>query len=107
MGDRFLVRQGCIKPLCDLLSCPDPKIITVCLEGLANILKAGEAEKVEGRTGDINVYVQMINGAEGLEKIEHLQEHENIEIYEEAVKILETYWQEEEEEEEEETLPPW
>ena len=88
--------QGCIKPLCDLLVCPDPRIITVCLEGLENILKVGEAEK--GNNADVNYFAQLIDEAEGLEKIENLQSHDNNEIYEKAVKILETYWLEEEEE---------
>ncbi|GAB4843046.1 Inositol monophosphatase 1 [Ancistrocladus abbreviatus] len=95
---KHLVSQGCIKPLCDLLVCPDPRIITVCLEGLENILKVGEAEKNLGNTGDVNYYAQLIDEAEGLEKIENLQSHDNNEIYEKAVKILETYWLEEEEE---------
>nr|AHJ25927.1 importin subunit alpha-1 [Senecio scandens] len=95
---KFLVREGCIKPLCDLLVSPDPRIVTVCLEGLENILKVGEAEKNLGNTGDVNVFAQMIDDAEGLEKIENLQSHDNNEIYEKAVKILETYWLEEEDE---------
>lgn len=99
---RYLVSQGCIKPLCDLLICPDPRIVTVCLEGLENILKVGEAEKSLGRTSDINLYAQLIDDAEGLEKIENLQSHDNQEIYEKAVKILETYWLEEDDE----TMPP-
>lgn len=100
--DRYLVSQGCIKPLCDLLICPDPRIVTVCLEGLENILKVGEADKNTGNSGDVNLYAQMIDDAEGLEKIENLQSHDNTEIYEKAVKILETYWLEEEDE----TMPP-
>lgn len=95
---RYLVSQGCIKPLCDLLICPDPRIVTVCLEGLENILKVGEAEKLAGGTGNVNLYAQTIEDAEGLEKIENLQSHDNNEIYEKAVKILETYWLEEEDE---------
>ncbi|KAG8370621.1 hypothetical protein BUALT_Bualt13G0002400 [Buddleja alternifolia] len=95
---KFLVREGCIKPLSDLLVCPDPRIVTVCLEGLENILKIGEAEKNQGSTGDVNVFAQMIDDAEGLEKIENLQSHDNNEIYEKAVKILETYWLEEDDE---------
>lgn len=95
MDDRYLVSQGCIKPLCDLFVCPDPRIVTVCLEGLENILKVGEAEKNMG-TGDVNCYAQLVEEAEGLEKIENLQSHDNNEIYEKAVKILETYWLEEE-----------
>ncbi|XP_022741616.1 importin subunit alpha-2-like isoform X1 [Durio zibethinus] len=98
---KYLVSQGCIKPLCDLLACPDLRIITVCLEGLENILKVGEAEKAGG-AGEFNHCAQLIEDAEGLEKIENLQSHDNTEIYEKAVKILETYWLEEDEE----TLPP-
>ncbi|KAL5783828.1 hypothetical protein ACOSP7_008857 [Xanthoceras sorbifolium] len=94
---KYLVSQGCIKPLCDLLVCPDPRIVTVCLEGLENILKVGEADKNLGNTGDVNLYAQMIDDAEGLEKIENLQSHDNTEIYEKAVKILETYWLDEDE----------
>lgn len=92
------MNQNCIKPLCDLLICPDPRIVTVCLEGLENILKVGEAEK--GNTGDVNYFAQLIDEAEGLEKIENLQSHDNNEIYEKAVKILEAYWLEEDD-----TLP--
>lgn len=97
-GGRYLVSQGCIKPLCDLLTCSDARIVTVSLEGLENILKVGEAEKDMGNTGGINLYARYIDEAEGLEKIEALQQHDNTEIYEKAVKVLETYWQEEEEE---------
>ncbi|KHN03948.1 Importin subunit alpha [Glycine soja] len=99
---KFLVSQGCIRPLCDLLICPDPRIVTVCLEGLENILKVGEAEKNVSNTDGVNLYAQMIDDAEGLEKIENLQSHDNTEIYEKAVKILETYWMEEDDE----TMPP-
>ncbi|GKV18461.1 hypothetical protein SLEP1_g28838 [Rubroshorea leprosula] len=99
---KYLVSQGCIKPLCDLLICPDPRIITVCLEGLENILKAGEADKNLGNNGGVNLYAQMIDDAEGLEKIENLQSHDNTEIYEKVVKVLETYWSDEDDG----TLPP-
>ncbi|XP_021772441.1 importin subunit alpha-4-like isoform X2 [Chenopodium quinoa] len=95
---RFLVTQGCIKPLCDLLICPDPRIVTVCLEGLENILKVGEADKEMGMNGGVNIYAQMIDECEGLDKIENLQTHDNNDIYEKAVKVLEKYWAEEEEE---------
>lgn len=95
---RFLAGQGCIKPLCDLLICPDPRIVTVCLEGLENILKVGEADKELGMNDGINLYAQEVDECEGLDKIENLQTHDNTEIYEKAVKILERYWAEEDEE---------
>ena len=90
---KHLVREGCVKPLCDLLLCADPKIVTVCLEGLENILKVGKAEKdTDIDNGDLNQYAQLVEEAEGLEKIENLQSHDNYEIHEKSVKILETYW---------------
>ncbi|XP_008781168.1 importin subunit alpha-4-like isoform X2 [Phoenix dactylifera] len=94
----YLVSQGCIKPLCDLLVSPDPRIVIVCLEGLENILKVGETEKELGKTDGINLYAQLIYDCEGLDKIENLQGHGNNEIYEKTIKMLERYWLEEEDE---------
>ena len=37
---KYLVHAGCVRPLCDLLTCSDVRIVTVALEGLENILKA-------------------------------------------------------------------
>lgn len=34
---KFLVQQGCIRPLCDLLTVNDAKIVTIALEGLENV----------------------------------------------------------------------
>ncbi|XP_047330906.1 importin subunit alpha-1a-like [Impatiens glandulifera] len=90
---RYLVSEKCIKPMCDMLVCPDATIITLCLEGLENILKVGGE-------GDAIYYAQLIEEAEGLEKIENLQNHDNTEIYEKAVKMLETCWKDEDEDDE-------
>ncbi|XP_062086288.1 F-box/LRR-repeat protein 4-like [Humulus lupulus] len=95
----FLVSQGCIGLLCDHLNCPNARILTVCLEGLENILKVGEADKEMGLNGGVNIYDKAIDECERLDKIENLQNHDNHEIYEKAVKILERYWAEEEDEE--------
>ena len=40
---KYLVHAGCVRPLCDLLTCSDVRIVTVALEGLENILKARPA----------------------------------------------------------------
>jgi hypothetical protein len=85
--------------MCDILVCPDPTIVTICLEGLENFLKVGKAEKSFGNMrDDVNLYARMINDAEGLVKIEYLQSHDNNEISEKAVKILKTYYLLEDEE---------
>lgn len=39
----------------------------------------------------VNVYAQMIDECDGLEKIENLQNYDNNEIYEKVIKILERY----------------
>jgi hypothetical protein len=95
---KYLVAQGCIRPLCDLLTIADAKIITVALEGLENILKVGDHEAKSNGTG-VNQMATFIDEAEGLYKIEQLQQHENHDIYEKAVKVLETYFGVEDEEE--------
>jgi len=87
---KFLVQQGCIRPLCDLLTVSDPKIVTIALEGLENILRVGDEEVRQ--TGGENQMAIFISEAEGLTKIEDLQQHSNNEIYERCIKILETYF---------------
>uniref|UniRef100_A0A0D3B8V2 Importin subunit alpha n=1 Tax=Brassica oleracea var. oleracea TaxID=109376 RepID=A0A0D3B8V2_BRAOL len=97
---KFMVSEGCIRPICDLLTCPDPRIIMVCLEALENILKVGEAVKSSGLTGDENLFGTLVEEAGGLEKIENLQSHDNDDIYQKAMKILEKFWTEDDDEEE-------
>jgi len=92
---RYLVEQNCIKPLCDLLTASDARVITVALEGLENILKVGEKDALD--TNGINRYAHLIEEAEGLDKIELLQRHHNHDIYEKVFKILENYFAAEEE----------
>ena len=94
---KFLVQQGCIRPLCDLLTVNDSKIVTIALEGLENILKVGEEDAKT--SGSHNVMATYIAEAEGLSKIEELQQHSNNDIYEKCIKILETYFGVEDEEE--------
>lgn len=61
---RHLVELGCIKPLCDLLTLMDSKIVQVALNGLENILRLGELEAKRG--GGINPYCALIEEAYGM-----------------------------------------
>ncbi len=97
---RYLVQQGCIKPLCDLLSCPDNKIIQVALDGLENILKVGEMDKdASDASADQNVnhFALYIEEAGGMEKIHECQNNINEEIYMKAFNIIGKYFSDEEE----------
>ncbi|NXL16049.1 IMA7 protein, partial [Setophaga kirtlandii] len=88
---RYLVNLGCIKPLCDLLTVMDSKIVLVALNGLENILRLGEQEANQSGTG-INPYCSLIEEAYGLDKIEFLQSHDNQEIYQKAFDLIEHYF---------------
>uniref|UniRef100_A0A4W3ITG3 Importin subunit alpha n=1 Tax=Callorhinchus milii TaxID=7868 RepID=A0A4W3ITG3_CALMI len=88
---KYLVNLGCIKPLCDLLTVMDSKIVQVALNGLENILRLGEQEAKQNGTG-INPYCSLIEEAYGLDKIEFLQSHENQEIYQKAFDLIEHYF---------------
>mmetsp|Transcript_9410 Transcript_9410/g.28374 ORF Transcript_9410/g.28374 Transcript_9410/m.28374 type:complete len:524 (-) Transcript_9410:1064-2635(-) len=83
----FLVRSGCIQPMCDLLSAPDPKIIKVAMDGLEQILKLFEKNKEAE-----NPAATAIEEFGGLDKLEELQHHENTDIYEKAVSLLVEYF---------------
>lgn len=92
---RYLVEQNCIPPLCELLTLMDAKIVQVALNGLENILRLGEQDAKA--TGGINSYAVLIEGCYGLDKIEYLQSHENMEIYQKAFDMIEHYFGTEEE----------
>ncbi|KNE58467.1 hypothetical protein AMAG_04038 [Allomyces macrogynus ATCC 38327] len=44
---RYLVNQGVIKPLCDLLASSDVRAVSTSLDAIENILKAGEYERAQ------------------------------------------------------------
>ena len=83
---QYFVHKGVIKPLCDLLESGQAKILLVAMEGLQNILKAGEElarEKYEGQmksaqlNGEIisqqiefvNEYAEYVEQAKGLDRV--------------------------------------
>ncbi|KAM6427792.1 importin subunit alpha-7 isoform 1-T1 [Liasis olivaceus] len=99
---KYLVNLGCIKPLCDLLTVMDSKIVQVALNGLENILRLGEQEAKQSGAG-INPYCSLIEEAYGLDKIEFLQSHENQEIYQKAFDLIEHYF---DSEDDDSTLAP-
>ncbi|XP_011309291.1 importin subunit alpha-3-like [Fopius arisanus] len=82
-----LIHEGVIEPFCDLLSCKDTQVIQVVLDGIHNMLKLAGPE--------VEQLANMIEECSGLDKIEQLQTHENVEIYKLAYDIIEQYFSEE------------
>ena len=63
---RFLVEQGCIPPLCDLLTVMDSKIVQVALNGLENILRLGEQDsKFNNSVNPYSVMIEECYGGSG------------------------------------------
>ncbi|KAF4669410.1 Importin alpha subunit (Karyopherin alpha subunit) (Serine-rich RNA polymerase I suppressor protein) [Perkinsus olseni] len=88
----YLVQNGCIKPLCDLLDVTDTKIVGCCLEGIDNILRVGVLAQERNPDFTENPYLHLIEEADGMTKIEDLQGDRNDAIYEKAVHILESFF---------------
>ena len=96
----YLVQCQVIKPMCDLLSAKDPKLVKVLLDGLCNILLT--AEKV-GQLEQARIYIEEIDG---LTKIEKLQENENEDVYKLAYHMVEKFFSDEDDNLNEEGLQP-
>lgn len=102
---RYLVSQGCIKPLCDMLNTGDNKITQIALDGLENILKIGELDRQQ-EPGANNVYAMYVEEAGGMELIYNCQNSANEAIYGKAFRIIDKYFSEEDEIVEEFNLSP-
>lgn len=89
---RFLVSQAALPALCGMLKCGDAKMIIVVLDALNNILKVGKKEN----SMEDNEYADIVEECGGLDTLEELQRHENEEVYEKSVKILQNYFESEE-----------
>lgn len=88
---KVIVGLGAIKPLCNILQIPDPKVINVAIDALENILRVGRTEAE--RTGGPNEYAEFIQECEGLDKIEYLQQHPRRDIYNKARHIVVEYFE--------------
>uniref|UniRef100_A0A1B6EDV8 Importin subunit alpha n=1 Tax=Clastoptera arizonana TaxID=38151 RepID=A0A1B6EDV8_9HEMI len=81
-----LVQAGAIPLMCKLLNANEWKTVLVVLDGLGNIL--GAAEKF----GGVDSVSLIIEECGGLDKLEQLQTHENEQIYQKCVAIIENYF---------------
>merc|ERR1712083_132678 len=86
-----LLQCGCIKPMVDLMTVSDVKVVGVALDAIENILRVGKQTSQENGLAE-NPIVALVEQAGGLERIEALQEDPNEEVYQKAMHMLETYF---------------
>jgi hypothetical protein len=89
---RGLAQVGALQTFCRLLDCNDPKIVIVALEAIENILRVGQEDAA--KEGKDNPYCDFVEEANGLDKLETLQRHDNTTIYDKSVKIIQTFFRE-------------
>jgi importin subunit alpha-6/7 len=83
-----LVRRGCVRPWCNLLTMNDSETVGIVLKGLENILSKGEATRQEG----LNEIVKHVREAGGIDLIRGLQERPDSDIQSQATHLLITYF---------------
>lgn len=76
-----LVEHGVIRPLCELMTVGDVKIVILAMEALEAVMKINK-----------EVYSRLVDEAGGLDTLEDLQEHVNTQVYSKSVHIIETYF---------------
>jgi len=94
-----LVQLGALRPMVAMLEVNDAAMQKLMLEAVGTLLSAGDfLSKSKG--GAENPFLVPFDEAEGVDKLEALQEHHNEEIYNKAVELLEAYFGEDGDEDE-------
>jgi len=81
----YLVSLQCLEKLCKMLFSPDPTLLIIILITMNHILQAGKEK------GVLN-FVLRVESVKGNEILEELQNHQNEEIYQKALFLLENFF---------------
>ncbi|PNF22757.1 Importin subunit alpha-1 [Cryptotermes secundus] len=83
-----ILHMGVLGPFCDLLGSKDWRTAVVVMDGLSNILETAE------KMGALDRVALMIEECRGLDKLELLQNHENEQVYQKSLNIIDNYFSE-------------
>jgi len=87
----YLIRRGCVRCLVDLLSTCDAGLLLVALQTLGNMLDCGRQLQISYRTAE-NLVATLVEEADGVERLEKMQESANDNIYNRSARILRLYF---------------
>eukprot|EP00922_Rhytidocystis_sp_ex-Travisia-forbesii_P012251 GHVS01018489.1.p1 GENE.GHVS01018489.1~~GHVS01018489.1.p1 ORF type:complete len:551 (+),score=92.44 GHVS01018489.1:159-1811(+) len=87
----FLVAANCLRPLCDLLSVNDLKVVSVALEAIESILRMGKQRQKEQGLGE-NPYCSIVEQCHGVAAIEQLQDTASDEVYQKSWRIIYSFF---------------
>ena len=89
---KYLISEKVLDALTYTIGLYDVKIVGVALEAMENILLLGSEIKKEQSLAR-NPFADVLQDNGGLDKIEALQNHSNREVYEQAMDLLEKYFE--------------
>lgn len=88
----FMLQYGLLECFCTLLDdSRDAKNLEVVIEGLNAVLNKGK--EIASQRGCENPFISEFESRGGLDRIHKLQEHENIEVYHAALKLLQNHYE--------------
>lgn len=90
-----LIDQGILEILCRLLDFKDSRILMLVLEAISNFLKAGRTHQILQNLTSDKVGINF-DEAGGIAKLESLQDHPNINVYNKVTEILSKFFDAEE-----------
>lgn len=79
----YLVQCDVIRPLVEMLSVSDVKVVTIALEGIENILRNGARTELPQ-----NPYAEIVEECGGIARLEAMFEHHNADVWKKANDIL-------------------
>ncbi|CAG9318942.1 unnamed protein product [Blepharisma stoltei] len=87
-----VVELGAMTALCEILDMQEAKILLIALEALNNILRAGKDMINFNKCGGVNEIALKFDEMDGVLKLENLQTHPNVKIYQKVVAIMDEHY---------------
>jgi len=87
-----LVELGALVAICEILNMQDAKVLLIALEALNNILRAGKDMINFDKGETINEVALKFDEMDGVAKLEGLQTHPNVKIYQKVVAIMDEHY---------------